>query len=78
MSRSPTVHAGFGVKRDDPAYRGSRIRLEIVHHGYYPVKLTPGMLVCQLVFEEVHGTPAKGYEERGRFAVQGTSPLPEG
>jgi hypothetical protein len=37
----------------------------------YPVKRKPGMLDCQLVFEEVHGTPAKGYEERGRFAVQG-------
>jgi dCTP deaminase len=73
---APTIHAGFGVKRDDPAYHGSRIRLEIVHHGYYPVKLKPGMLICQLVFEEVHGTPVKGYEERGRFSVQGASPLP--
>jgi dCTP deaminase len=74
---APTIHAGFGVKRNDPTYRGSRIRLEIVHHGYYPVKLKPGMLICQLVFEEVHGTPAKGYEERGRFSVQGASPLPK-
>lgn len=75
---APTIHAGFGVKQDDAKYPGSRIRLEIFHHGYYPVKLKPGMLICQLVFEEVHGTPAKGYEERGRFAVQGGSKLPEG
>ena len=74
---APTVHAGFGVKQNDSNHQGTRIRLEIVHHGYYPVKLRPGMLVCQLVFEEVHGTPAKGYEERGRFSVQGATPLPK-
>jgi dCTP deaminase len=33
---APTIHAGFGVKRDDPSYVGSQIRLEIFHHGEYP------------------------------------------
>jgi dCTP deaminase len=73
---APTVHAGFGVKVGDPSYLGSQVRLEIFHHGEYPVKLKAGMKVCQLVFEEVHGTPEKGYESRGRFAVQGAQPLP--
>jgi dCTP deaminase len=73
---APTIHAGFGVKLDDPSYVGSQIRLEIFHHGEYPVKLKAGMKICQLVFEEVHGTPDKGYEHVGRFAVQGAQPLP--
>lgn len=72
---APTIHAGFGVKADDPSYVGSQVRLEIFHHGEYPVKLKIGMKICQLVFEEVHGTPEKGYERRGRFSVQGAKPL---
>lgn len=74
---APTIHAGFGVNVKDKKFKGARIRLEIFHHGYYPVHLKPGMLICQLIFEEVHGTPAKGYEERGRFAIQGGSTLPK-
>ena len=58
---APIIHAGFGVKTGDPTYQGSQIRLEIFHHGYYPVKLKEGMLICQLILEEVHGTPVKGY-----------------
>jgi dCTP deaminase len=73
---APTIHAGFGVKTGDQSYVGSQIRLEILHHGKYPVYLKAGMKICQLVFEEVHGTPLKGYEERGRFSVQGVNPLP--
>lgn len=73
---APTIHAGFGVKLNDPSYVGSQVRLEIFHHGEYPVKLKGGMKICQLVFEEVHGTPDKGYEYHGRFAVQGAQPLP--
>lgn len=73
---APTIHAGFGVKLDDPSYVGSQVRLEIFHHGEYPVKLKAGMKICQLVFEEVHGAPDKGYEYSGRFAVQGAQPLP--
>ena len=74
---APIIHAGFGVKAGDTAYQGSQIRLEIFHHGYYPVKLKEGMLICQLVLEEVHGTPVKGYEARGRHAVQRAQPLPK-
>lgn len=75
---APTIHAGFGVKMGDTGFVGSPIQLEIFHHGEYPIRLKTGMKICQLVFEEVHGTPAKGYEQRGRFAVQGAKPLPAG
>jgi dCTP deaminase len=73
---APTIHAGFGVKLDDSSYVGAQIRLEIHHHGAFPVKLKEEMKICQLVFEEVHGTPEIGYEQRGRFSVQGSQPLP--
>ncbi len=71
---APIIHAGFGVKEGDPSFLGSQIRLEIFHQGEYAVCLKVGMKICQLVFEEVHGTPEKGYQ--GRFAVQGAQPLP--
>jgi len=32
------------------------------------VKLVPGMRVCQLIFEQTLGTPAKGYA--GQFSDQ--------
>ncbi len=70
---APTIHAGFGVT-DDPQYPGTRIRLEIWNCGPLHVCLEKGMKVCQLILEEVHGTPAKGYA--GTFAVQGPPDLP--
>ena len=45
---APTIHAGF---------RGY-ITLEIKNHGDLPIKLVPGMPVCQLIFEMVFGTPS--------------------
>lgn len=65
---APTIHAGFGFNRDLPAAPARPIRLEIFHLGTIPVKLVPGMKVCQLIFEEVHGTPQKGYT--GQFSAQ--------
>jgi dCTP deaminase len=70
---APTIHAGFGVT-DDPKFLGTRIRLEIWNCGPLHVCLEKGMKVCQLILEEVHGTPEKGYE--GVFAVQGPPDLP--
>jgi dCTP deaminase len=64
---APTIHAGFGCT-DDPDYPGTRIRLEIWNCGVLHVCLQPGMKICQLILEEVHGTPDKGYQ--GAFAVQ--------
>jgi dCTP deaminase len=66
---APTIHAGFGYKDNDASYVGTALQLEIWNCGPLPIELQSGMRICQLIFEEVHGTPEKGYE--GRFAVQG-------
>ena len=55
---APTIHAGFS----------GRIQLEVFHHGPIPVRLTPGMPICQLIFEMTLGTPEAGYE--GQFQGQ--------
>jgi len=56
---APIIHSGFS----------GRIQLEIVNFGPLPIRLTPGMPVCQLVFEGTLGVPTAGY--RGQFAGQG-------
>lgn len=66
---APTIHAGFGYKKDGDDYPGSPLQLEIWNAGPLDVKLVEGMRICQLIFEIVDGTPEKGYE--GRFSVQG-------
>jgi dCTP deaminase len=58
---APIIHAGFD----------GQIRLEMMHHGKYPVRLKAGMRICQLVFEQTLGTPVRGY--KGRFSGQTTS-----
>lgn len=55
---APTIHAGFD----------GRIRLEMVNHGKIPIRLRPGMRICQLIFEQTLGTPEKGYQ--GQFSGQ--------
>jgi dCTP deaminase len=64
---APTIHAGFGYS-DDAQHPGTRIRLEIWNCGELHVCLEKGMIICQLILEEVHGTPDKGYQ--GAFAIQ--------
>lgn len=64
---APIIHAGFGHTADS-AYPGTRIRLEIWNCGPFRIRLEREMKICQLVLEEVHGTPEKGYE--GAFALQ--------
>ena len=66
---APTIHAGFGFLAADPDYGGSELQLEIWNAGPLTVELKAGMPVCQLIVEEVHGTPDKAYS--GQFAVQG-------
>jgi dCTP deaminase len=66
---APTIHAGFGYRKDDPTFLGNPVQLEIWNAGPLYIRLKQGLAICQLIFEEVHGTPNKGYE--GRFAVQG-------
>lgn len=55
---APTIHAGFA----------GQIQLEISNQGPLRIRLTPGMRVCQLIFEQCFGTPEKGY--KGRFLNQ--------
>ncbi len=55
---APTIHAGF---------RG-RITLEVTHSGAYPVRLRPGMRICQLIFEMLSGIPSQ--EREGAFQDQ--------
>jgi dCTP deaminase len=44
---APTIHADF----EGP------IVLEIVNLGVFNIHLIPGMAICQLILEQVHGTP---------------------
>jgi dCTP deaminase len=46
---APTIHAGFP---------GS-IQLELVNHGPLPIKLRPGMAICQLIIETIKGRFSK-------------------
>src|ERR1700730_2248589 len=46
---APTIHAGFP----------GTIQLELVNHGPAPIKLRPGMAICQLIIETIKGTPSK-------------------
>jgi len=73
---APTIHAGFGYRKDDLTFLGNPIQPEIWNAGPLRIELKKGLAVCQLIFEEVHGTPNKGYE--GRFSIQGpaVSPVP--
>jgi dCTP deaminase len=70
---APIVHAGFG-QTGDAAYVGTRIRLEIWNFGPFRIRLEKGMKICQMMLEEVHGTPEKGYE--GAFATQAPEGVP--
>lgn len=55
---APTIHSGFN----------GQIRLEMINHGRIPVRLKPGMRICQLILEQTVGTPVSGY--KGRFSGQ--------
>jgi dCTP deaminase len=66
---APTIHAGFGFDANAPNSPGVPIQLEIWNIGDLTIRLMAGMAICQLVFEEIHGTPEKGYQ--GLFTHQG-------
>lgn len=66
---APTIHAGFGFKSGDADYPGSPLQLEMWNCGPLDIRLIPGMPICQLILEQVDGTPEKGYD--GRFSLQG-------
>lgn len=44
---APTIHAGYSGK----------ITFEIINLGPIPITLSPGSYICQLIIEEVKGTP---------------------
>jgi len=46
---APTIHAGFS----------GAIQLELINHGPLPIKLRPGMAICQLIIETVKGRLSK-------------------
>jgi len=66
---APTIHAGFGSTDLDPTFLGNPIQLEIWNTGPLPIVLKAGLRICQLIFEQVDGTPEQGYG--GQFAIQG-------
>jgi dCTP deaminase len=68
-----TIHAGFGYDPKQPE-TGQPIQLEIWNVGTLTIRLVKGMSICQLIFEEVHGTPNKGYG--GMFATQAQHLVP--
>jgi dCTP deaminase len=45
---APTIHADWD----------GHIALEIVNHGPFKICLRPGLVICQLIIEQVHGTPS--------------------
>jgi dCTP deaminase len=59
---APTIHAGFK----------GQIQLEMFNFGPLDIILDPGMLICQLIFEQTTGTPEKGYA--GMFVGQKAEP----
>jgi dCTP deaminase len=59
---APTIHANFE----------GTVTLEMVNFGMYPLELTPGIKICQLVIETVDGVPAfVASQFRGQSAPQG-------
>jgi dCTP deaminase len=66
--RSSLARVGLGVHLTagtiQPGFKGL-IALEIINHGPLPIRLRPGLAICQLVFEVIFGTPSR--ELRGLF-----------
>ena len=63
---APTIHAGFSGK----------ITLEIINHGYAYIRLDPKKdRICQLIFEQLFGTPEKANLSKfhGKKSVTGSS-----
>lgn len=58
---APTIHAGFV----------GTIQLEMVNHGSIPIRLRPGIPICQLIFETTIGMPDNAYA--GQFSGQAST-----
>lgn len=60
---APTIHAGFE----------GTITLEIINLGMHPIMLYPEMEICQLIFEQVLGTPRNAPSQfQGQTTPAGT------
>jgi dCTP deaminase len=61
---APTIHAGFT----------GRITLEITNAGPLTILLKPGLKVCQLIVEQVFGTPVQEFQSvfQGQRTVSGS------
>jgi dCTP deaminase len=67
---APTIHSGFGYDQAKTnGGEGTSIQLEMWNIGPLTIQLMRGMAICQLILEEVHGTPDTAYQ--GRFTRQG-------
>ena len=61
---APTIHAGWA----------GRITLEMMCLGRYPLRLYPGLPICQLILEEVRGRPsAVASQFQGQRSPSGAS-----
>ena len=61
---APTIHAGWA----------GRITLEMMCLGRYPLRLYPGLPICQLIIEEVRGRPTANVSEfQGQLGPTGAS-----
>jgi dCTP deaminase len=59
--RSSLARLGLGVHVTAPTIHADwdgEIALEITNLGCLDIKLRPGLAICQLIIEQVHGTPA--------------------
>jgi dCTP deaminase len=67
---APTIHSGFSGK----------IALEITNNGAYHIRLRPGIRICQLIIEQVFGTPMKALNTvfQNQTTVLGSSPQQSG
>jgi dCTP deaminase len=55
---APTIHSGFT----------GPIQLELINHGPLSIKLSVGLPICQLIFEQTLGMPDRAYQ--GQFLGQ--------
>lgn len=66
--KSSMMRKGIQVCNDagyiDAGFRG-KITLEVANHGHYPVRLTPGMKICQLVLTRLTSPALRPYGHEG-------------
>ena len=52
----------------DPGWHGSMLTLELMcSRRFHPVPLYPGLLIGQMIFTQMLGTPLKSYAQTGHY-----------